>query len=1600
MASQTRDIRVSARLDLAKLRTDFREALALATQFGREAGAALRLRVQFDAEAIKGAARTALRSALTDSMRADAPRSEVTAPEPSRPRGSRPKPAEETDGAQVLDERVAEQEARLAALRAKYRGENKKADREATEQLITDLKRAMDEKRVLLAAGVGLTDKAAKQELAVRKSALDQEIGMLRRVAMEKDAVVNEGAGAGAGILGLFRKVQGADVIGSLKAALPAVAIGSVVKDAIGLGSEFEAGVAELSAITGVAGQDLDLLGTKARQLAMEFGGTASGNVEAFKGILSRLGPDIAKNPAALESMTRAVNTLSAATGDDAAASMDALTTGLLQFQVPLDDAAEAARVMTSQMHVMAAGAQYGAAEVPQVAAAIKVAGVAASGAKVSFEETNAALQALAAGGKVGAEAGTALRNVIGKLSEGRFLPKDTQAELKAAGVDINRLGDTSISLTDRLRELQKIQKDSSLVTKLFGAENAAAAGILLRSVDDIDELKQQITGTTTATEQATVRQATFSAQLDRLVATMKDGLIGAFQAVAPVLTTVLGAIASVISGAFGGIGTLFSFIGQNASVFGILAAGIAAYILVANAAAISTTVLTTAETVHAAVTKGLIAAQKLWNAAMASNPIGLVIVAATALVATLKAVHDAMEVTTEEQIEQNEAEAKLVEQQKAANQAQQDRARTVVQLASEYERLGSKANRTLEEEQKLGKLQSQLNTQYPGLISGTKSFGENLSAVRAQAATAKDSIAKLSDEMVALDRKSRELAIRNLALQSELAFNGVVDSLSDGLPGLFTSGKAQEIAEPFLRAINAAKTDPALQAAINSFQQRIFDLKSSGDLDAEETVEINAKIQELATARFKLLAAMRGDDQKKPDAAVPEPTPTTEPKKDPKEPVSFEQQRKQYENQARQIRGELAAKNLTDERARIKAEYQLKRDTISGEETKTLEELKRQKEAGEKEGKSIVGYDTAIAARKALTTQELKRLQEEESDQLNGLVTRQIEEEQKVAEAAAQRKVETLKSELSALTTSQERINDTTSTAFTLRLAKQKEIQEQERIILHTGLVSQNSEFQSAFRERQQLLDQEKITESQFQSDIIELRARFTEQLKSDPRLKELDERIAKENEEAEREIGLRRKRERIAEEEDIAKQKLETQLLELDEQLAADLAANKLNEARKVELLREHAAKRREVIREYYRTTNLLHAVSLSVEEGLREAFDRKQDDRAKQEAAKKRDELDKETRDLEDALVKRQIGYREYYEKLRQLQKKREEIARESEGKVSAISDFFRQAGIAAATSFEKQQLTIVSKARTDYLSSITRREERRKQLVEEGLDAETAAAQAASENQQQIDEARTAALTSTVTYASAQFLSLVAQGENAGVAMATVVFDALQASIPGIVASIFGQSIGTLGPILGPLASAGLTAAFYALVGLAKGAIIGREHGGIVTGGRQLIWINERNRPEFVVNDRSVSASDNLPALEWTNRTHKPLREYFREETRRRSLQPFTVPSLSHVVVTPSGEIVANRQVTHEISRAFSSAITLAYGMASSFQGVVEATHASNRDVVGELRTQTRTLQKANVLLRDLNIGALSPSSPRNGAGSAREHHRHVMDRLSR
>lgn len=302
-------------------------------------------------------------------------------------------------------------------------------------------------------------------------------------------------------------------------------------QDINGPGLDYNSTLAELSAITGLTGAKLDELGKKARESAKNFGGSASESLNTYKVILSKLGPDIANSTQALDEMESYVRTLSKTMGGDNVKAVEALTTSMLQYGVDLSNPIAASKEMEKMMNVMAASAQAGSSEVDQVAESWKVAGVQIKQAKVSFEEGTAAIQVLSKGGKDGAEAGTALRNILTKMAGEDIIPKEAAGKLKALGVDLSIVSDTSISLSDRLKELKKAQSDATVMAQVFGLENAAAANILLDGVGYMDELTEKITDTNVAYDQANIIMESRAEKIKKMNAYIEDQKIALFEA-------------------------------------------------------------------------------------------------------------------------------------------------------------------------------------------------------------------------------------------------------------------------------------------------------------------------------------------------------------------------------------------------------------------------------------------------------------------------------------------------------------------------------------------------------------------------------------------------------------------------------------------------------------------------------------------------------------------------------------------------------------------------------------------------------------------------------------------------------------------------------------------------------------------------------------------------------------------------------------------------------------------------------------------------------------------------------------------------------------
>ena len=183
-------------------------------------------------------------------------------------------------------------------------------------------------------------------------------------------------------------------------------------------------------------------------------------------------------------------------------------------------DADQAARFV----NVLAAGSKFGSSVITQTADAMKNAGTAASLAGLSFEEANAGVQLLAAGGLFAAEAGTGFRQVLMKLeseAEDKFKPS-----VVGLATALENLAAENMSLTD--------------IMDLFGAEAAKSAATMINQAGSARQLIKDITGTSVASEQAATNFDNMTGDLLSLGSANESLAITLGQKLEPIMRTII----------------------------------------------------------------------------------------------------------------------------------------------------------------------------------------------------------------------------------------------------------------------------------------------------------------------------------------------------------------------------------------------------------------------------------------------------------------------------------------------------------------------------------------------------------------------------------------------------------------------------------------------------------------------------------------------------------------------------------------------------------------------------------------------------------------------------------------------------------------------------------------------------------------------------------------------------------------------------------------------------------------------------------------------------------------------------------------------------
>lgn len=371
---------------------------------------------------------------------------------------------------------------------------------------------------------------------------------------------------------------------------------GQTLQNLGGSGSAFEQSMADLSSITGIAGKELVDLGQVARETGKVSGLGAKGAADAFALLASQIQVDKI-GMEGLKTLQKETITLAQAGGMSMADSATAMAATINQFGL---EATEANRVI----NVLAAGSKYGAAEINDLAQSFKVTGAVASAAGLSVEQTAGAIEVLSKNNLKGAEAGTALRNILVKMQT-------------ALGIDVGKTG-----LPAALEALKPKLNDVTFLAKTFGAENLAAAQFLITNAAAVDEMTTAVTGTNVAQEQAAIRTDTTAEKMKRMQAAIDNVKISIFN------------VTGVMSPYISLLGEMMPAISSVISITQVVSKSLLFFReanILAKTAIVGRMI---AEKAAAVVTWTMTAAQTALNAVMSANPIALVVLAVAALTA------------------------------------------------------------------------------------------------------------------------------------------------------------------------------------------------------------------------------------------------------------------------------------------------------------------------------------------------------------------------------------------------------------------------------------------------------------------------------------------------------------------------------------------------------------------------------------------------------------------------------------------------------------------------------------------------------------------------------------------------------------------------------------------------------------------------------------------------------------------------------------------------------------------------------------------------------------------------------------------------------
>lgn len=320
-------------------------------------------------------------------------------------------------------------------------------------------------------------------------------------------------------------------------------------KKVVEVGSEFEAGMSKVQAISGASGAELQALSDKAKELGSTTAFTASEVADAM-GEMAKAGWNAQDIVDGMDGVVSA----SLASGESMSSVSTIIADAITGFKLAASDAAHVSDLLTQ-------AANSGTIDINDLGESFKYVAPVAQSMGFSIDEVTTALAAMSTAGIKGSQAGTSLRTAMLNMSSPS---KSVQQAMDKIGMSVTNNDGTFKSMSQILSELREKTdgltqaEKTNVVQKIAGKEaTSGLMAILNMSQDEYDQIAQSMENAGGAAEKtANVMKnnlkgamTEFSSAAESLGIAVYDKVKGPLTGLVGLGTDAVGAITDFING-------------------------------------------------------------------------------------------------------------------------------------------------------------------------------------------------------------------------------------------------------------------------------------------------------------------------------------------------------------------------------------------------------------------------------------------------------------------------------------------------------------------------------------------------------------------------------------------------------------------------------------------------------------------------------------------------------------------------------------------------------------------------------------------------------------------------------------------------------------------------------------------------------------------------------------------------------------------------------------------------------------------------------------------------------------------------------------------